>query len=92
MAIAGEAREAKVLCLRQAEVMFGDDVIDLERQVDITRRNLALFAAASRSLPHQFFERAIHACSMHRGRTVVRLALKRQPSLRLHQRQHVYDP
>jgi hypothetical protein len=70
---------------RLAEVMFGDDVIYLERQVEITRRNLAVFATAIRPLPHGFFEVAIHARSMHAGRTVVLLVLERQPGLRLHQ-------
>ena len=92
VAVAGEARQAKVLCLRLAEVMLGDDVIDLERQVEVTRRNLAVFAAASRPLPHEFLQRAIHVCSMHPGRTVVLLVLERQPGLGLHQRQHVPDP
>ncbi len=71
-----ETGKAGVTCLSSTQVMFRDDVIDLEGKVEILRGDLAVFTAATRPLSDEVFERTFHACSVHLGRTVALAAFE----------------
>ncbi len=68
--VARKTGQAGIICLSPTQVMFGDDVIDLERKVESVPGDLAVFATPPCPFPHEVLEGTFHAHSMHLGRTV----------------------
>ena len=68
--------QAKIICMSFTQVMFGDDVIDIEGKIEIVPGELAVFATTTGSLPYELFQRTFHAYSFYLGRTVVPPALE----------------
>ena len=54
--VARKTGQAGIICLSPTQVMFGDDVIDLEWKVEILPRDLAVFATSPCPFPDEVFE------------------------------------
>ena len=74
--VARKTGQASITFPSSTQVMFGDDVIDLERKVEIVPGDLAVFATPACPFPHEVFERTFHACSVNLGRAVAQPALE----------------
>lgn len=79
--VARKTGQAGIVCPRLTQVMFRDDVIDLEWKVEILPGDLAVFTTSPCPSPNEVFEGTFHARSMHLGRAVVLPATERTPGL-----------
>lgn len=92
MIVAGEAGQAQIAGTGAAAMLAGDDMVDLEMQFVLFVVDLAVFAAAARAAPNQFYQFGVHPCLVRLGLAVAAgSALERAAGLGFHQRQDVAD-
>lgn len=77
MVVAGEAGQAQIAGTGRAAMLAGDDVVDLEMQLVLFVVYLAVFAAAARATPYQFYQFGVHPCLVRLG-----LAIAASPALK----------
>lgn len=59
--VARKTGQAEIVPLCPAQVMLGDDVIDLEGKIETILGQLAVFATAAGPPPHEVYQPTFHA-------------------------------
>ena len=76
MEIAAVACERQIIQVIGSAVLFGDDVLDVMRQLAVLLAKLAVFAASVRATTHEVACWRIHLLLNHRSKVLPRLELE----------------